>query len=209
MEYDGHKVVLTNGYYDVYYPDHPNARKNGSVMLQILVAEKMLGRCLRNDEVVHHKDCNRLNNTEDNLMIFASQADHSFYHHVVLNGNSDDDYVLYRVNGVYHCKSSFMFFNEHKITRVDGKRVKPCPYCGKLIEFNSKTCVSCRGEVSRKVSRPSRGVLKSKIRTIPFVRIADEYGVSDNAVRKWCRAYGLPCKSSDIKMISSRDWKYL
>lgn len=38
--YDGHNVIITNGYYDVYYPEHPNARKNGCVMLQILVAEK-------------------------------------------------------------------------------------------------------------------------------------------------------------------------
>jgi hypothetical protein len=27
------------------------------------------------------------------------------------------------------------------------------------------------------------------------------FGVSDNAVRKWCKAYGLPYKKKDIKNI--------
>lgn len=45
-----------------------------------VVAEKILGRPLKENEVVHHMDFNRRNNNENNLMIFASNADHNRYH---------------------------------------------------------------------------------------------------------------------------------
>lgn len=32
-----------------------------------------------------------------------------------------------------------------------------------------------------------------------FSKIANQYNVSDNAVRKWCRSYGLSGKSSFYK----------
>lgn len=44
------------------------------------VAEKMLGRSLRDGEVVHHMDGNKRNNSPDNLMVFASQKEHAEYH---------------------------------------------------------------------------------------------------------------------------------
>lgn len=53
----------------------------------------------------------------------------------------------------------------------------------------------------------SRQELKDKIRTTPFVRIGKEYGVSDNAIRKWCDKYKLPRKVSDIKNIEDQDWE--
>jgi hypothetical protein len=33
------------------------------------------------------------------------------------------------------------------------------------------------------------------------------YDVSDNAIRKWCDAYNLPRKKSEIKKISDEDWE--
>ena len=47
------------------------------------------------------------------------------------------------------------------------------------------------------------------IRTETFVSIGAAYGVSDNAVKKWCDSYGLPRKKSDIKQISDSDWEAL
>lgn len=45
-----------------------------------VVAERMLGRKLRLGEVVHHKDGNKLNYTEENLEVFSSQKEHAAYH---------------------------------------------------------------------------------------------------------------------------------
>ena len=48
--------------------------------------------------------------------------------------------------------------------------------------------------------------LKSLIRSTPFVQIGKIFGVSDNAVRKWCDSYQLPKKVSEIKQYSDEDW---
>lgn len=52
-----------------------------------------------------------------------------------------------------------------------------------------------------------RDALKSKIRSIPFTKIANDLGVTDNAVRKWCKKYNLPFKKSEIKNITEEDWE--
>lgn len=48
---------------------------------------------------------------------------------------------------------------------------------------------------NRKVNRPSREDLMELIRTTPMVIIGKQYGVSDNAIRKWCKTYQIDTKS--------------
>jgi hypothetical protein len=68
--------VLNNGYIFVYAPDHPAATPdNPHVQEHRLVMEKVLGRYLREDEVVHHRDGDRQNNDPDNLEV-KSRAQH-------------------------------------------------------------------------------------------------------------------------------------
>lgn len=54
---------------------------------------------------------------------------------------------------------------------------------------------------------PSREQLKIDIRSMSMVKVGEKYRVSDNAVRKWCVAYGLPSRVRDIKAISDTDWE--
>lgn len=68
-------------------------------------------------------------------------------------------------------------------------------YCGrklnrKQLEFCSKKC-SALSECRRKVKRPSKSQLSIEIGNIPWTHLGKKYGVSDNAVRKWARQYGL------------------
>lgn len=84
-----------------------------------------------------------------------------------------------------------------------------CKECGKEITQYSTTgmCTECQHKATRIVNRPSREELKAMIRTIPFTKIAAQYGVSDKAIVKWCKAYNLPYRKKDIKIISDEDWE--
>lgn len=73
-------VKYHKGYKVVYMPSHPRARQNGYVYEHILVAEDKMKRPLREGEIVHHIDGNKLNNRPDNLMVFPSQSEHNKHH---------------------------------------------------------------------------------------------------------------------------------
>ena len=45
-----------------------------------LVVEEVLGRGLNKEEVIHHKDFNKKNNSPDNLILFPNQKEHAHWH---------------------------------------------------------------------------------------------------------------------------------
>lgn len=81
-----------------------------------------------------------------------------------------------------------------------------CSECGTEITRYSDTglCNICYNKTRRKCQHPSREELKELIQNTSFVQIGKMYGVSDNAVRKWCKQYKLPSKKQDI--VSITDW---
>lgn len=89
--------------------------------------------------------------------------------------------------------------------RRSGKNI--CPKCGKEKEARAKFCVVCSKVESRKVERPTREVLKSEIRTTSILQLGKKYGVSDNAICRWCKYYNLPIHKLKIKEISDEDWE--
>ena len=84
-----------------------------------------------------------------------------------------------------------------------------CSECGKEILIGSKYCVNCYHIKSRIFERPSRNELKDKIRVQSFCAIGKEYGVSDNAIRRWCDAYNLPRTRKEINSYSNEEWDYI
>ena len=81
-----------------------------------------------------------------------------------------------------------------------------CPDCGKEMYRYSSSCVVCSGLKHRKVNRPTRSELKNAIRNLPIKRIAQQYGVTDNAIRGWCKEYGLPARKIDINQMTDEQW---
>ena len=70
-KYGGHKKIRQDGYVKVYTPNHPKATKDGYVMEHILVMEEKIGRYLKTDEVVHHKNKKRNDNRLENLQLMT------------------------------------------------------------------------------------------------------------------------------------------
>ena len=88
-----------------------------------------------------------------------------------------------------------------------------CCDCGCEISSRAIRCISCKNKMIafqyRKAERPSREELKDLIRRFPFTEIAKKYGVSDNAIRKWCDTENLPRNKKDINKIKEEDWKLI
>lgn len=68
------------GYVMEYSPDSPGVNRWGWLQQHRLVAQLMIGRGLRREEVVHHEDEDKTNNDPANLWLFPSQAAHLRHH---------------------------------------------------------------------------------------------------------------------------------
>ena len=90
--------------------------------------------------------------------------------------------------------------------RVNQKKYY-CKDCGKEISKHSIRCIECNNKNKAKGFSITRDQLKQLIRTTPFTTIGKQYGVTDNAVRKWCDKYNLPRKVSEIKKYSEEEWE--
>ena len=78
-------------------------------------------------------------------------------------------------------------------------RYSKCIDCDKTIDIKAIRCKECENANRHKVERPSKEELSQLLQDSNFSSIGRTYGVSDNAVRKWCKYYGLPYRKKDIK----------
>ena len=53
--------------------------------------------------------------------------------------------------------------------------------------------------MKRKVERPNKDILLQEIVQNGFEATGRKYGVSGNAIKKWCKAYELPTKKNELK----------
>ena len=81
-----------------------------------------------------------------------------------------------------------------------------CRNCGKEISYNASYCIDCLAFLQRRVERPSREELKELVRTQSLLSVGKMFGVSDNAIRKWCIKENIPSKKTDINKYSDEEW---
>lgn len=84
---------------------------------------------------------------------------------------------------------------EDHVFREVKDRTSVCLTCGTLFlgkgKVNKYCSAACYGLACRKVAWPDKGTLEEDISSMSWVAVGRKYGVSDNAVRKWARDYGL------------------
>lgn len=73
-------IYIKGGYKLIINHEHPYKDKCGYIREHRLIMEKYLGRYLEREEVVHHKDENKLNNNIENLQLFKNQGEHRKAH---------------------------------------------------------------------------------------------------------------------------------
>lgn len=69
-----------NKYVYLHVPDHPSADCMGYVAEHRIIAEEKIGRLLKKEEVVHHKNHNPFDNRPDNLEVMT-RSEHTILHH--------------------------------------------------------------------------------------------------------------------------------
>lgn len=69
-------IRVVAGYRFILAPHHPFRGKQGYVAEHRIVIESLIGRWLRPEEVVHHLDFNKQNNTPENLVLCENQIEH-------------------------------------------------------------------------------------------------------------------------------------
>lgn len=102
-------------------------------------------------------------------------------------------------HGEHHDAECSKDYMSYEMTRRESQ-INMCLNCGadftitqtEIDKGGGKFCSNkCRGVCKRKVDRPSKEELLKLLWKEPTTTIATIYGVSDNAVAKWAKSYGL------------------
>lgn len=149
-------------------------------LLEAKIFENVCERCKRTTEWegeilslhLDHKDGDRTNNELSNLRLLCPNC-HSL----------TPNYTGKKRKGKHF--TDLGIYNQITINRC---------FCGVPISKGSTYCRRCapkRQERVRKVPLPTKELLLELVSTTSFVGLGKHFGVSDNAVRKWFRYYGL------------------
>lgn len=81
------------------------------------------------------------------------------------------------------------------------KKIFYCENCGKEVSFGSKLCFDCEQKRKANPNKPSAEDLVELLKSYNgnFTAVGKTFGLTDNAIRRWCKSYGLPYHSGDYR----------
>jgi hypothetical protein len=126
---------------------------------------------------LHHINGNPFDWTIENLQILCPN------HHALT-----DNF------GSLNTGKGYIFANRPATTRarLEHETSNACLYCASACSYKSKFCSrECLYMSQQKCIRPTKEQLKDEIANSNWMAIGRKYGVSDNAVRKWAKKYGI------------------
>lgn len=170
---------------------------------------------------LHHIDGDKSNNTKENLELLCPNC-HSYTDNYGSKNKKhpnipDIDFIQALQNsttireallslglsdaGANYTKARALI-KEHNIQLLPNTSIKEsfCNKCGTVVYPGSTLCISCSNKQQRLVERPDKETLYQLLKVNSFCAVGRMYGVSDNAIRKWCKVYGLPTHAKDYKM---------
>lgn len=165
---------------------------------------------------LHHINGNPTDNRLENLQILCPNCHAKTDNYRVKNANQgriiQDPKTLYLTEEEIQqreierkAKKCGKTVEQYLIDKEKSKKTKEktCPVCGKVFKPSDSTQKYCSQECYRMDNKGKRPTLIQLIQDFKelksFVQVGVKYEVSDNSVRKWCRLYGIPDKSKEIK----------
>jgi hypothetical protein len=156
------RLTARNGYLYFYSPNHPLSESNGMVAVHRHIMSVHLDRWLNTDEIV-----------------------------IFLNGNPHDFQIS---NLKLVSRAELLKFNANRQPRTN----LICPQCQKIFSethshaqrrhYCSQECT----QLARQKFYVSADELKNLVWEIPTIKIAEMFGVSDKAIEKRCKKFGIP-----------------
>ena len=102
-----------------------------------------------------------------------------------------------RQQDTFGAKNKTRYYNFS--TKSINKKVYRCDKCGKFISKGNRLCMDCYQKLKAKNIPPKEVIIEELKNFTTFVALGKKYNVSDNTVRKWCKKYNLPSKTSEVQ----------
>jgi len=137
-----------------------------------LVYEITHNEKLEKNEIVHHINGDKTDNSPENLIKMDARQ------HISMHLQERNVSGMHKTDPTY------------------------CIDCGKKITYISKRCPECAQKARMIPGHPTKEQLEEMLLTMNNSQIARHFNVSDTAVRKWRKRYGLPPARKAKRLVS-------